>query len=65
MKTKRAWFRDILIWLGGLYIIGSTVVFLYNLNSYWVPAGLGCIFIFAVIIYFVWGGFPEGNNPDI
>ena len=60
MKTKRAWFHDILISMGGLYIIGSTVVFLYHINSFWVPAGLGCIFIFAVIIYFVWGGFTGG-----
>ena len=60
MKTKRERFRVFLIWSGGLFIIGSTIVFLYNLNSYWVPAGVGCIFIFFVIIYFVWGGFSAG-----
>jgi len=60
MKTKRERFRVFLIWSGGLFIIGSTIVFLYNLNSYWVPAGIGCIFIFFVIIYLVWGGFSAG-----
>jgi hypothetical protein len=60
MKAKRKQFREVLIWTGGFYIVGSTFIFLYNLNSYWIPAGLGCIFIFAVIVYFVWGGFTEG-----
>jgi hypothetical protein len=60
MKAKRKQFREVLIWTGGFYIISSTFIFLYNLNSYWIPAGLGCIFIFAVIVYFVWGGFTEG-----
>ena len=57
MKTGRKLFHDVLIGSGGLFIIGSTIIFLYNLNSFWVPAGLGCLFIFTVIIYFVWGGF--------
>jgi hypothetical protein len=60
MKAKRKQFREVLIWTGGFYIVSSTFIFLYNLNSYWIPAGLGCIFIFAVIVYFVWGGFTEG-----
>ena len=57
MKTGRERFHDVLMWAGGSFIVGSTIVFLYNLNSFWVPAGLGCLFIFTVIIYFVWGGF--------
>jgi hypothetical protein len=57
MKTGRERFHDVLTWVGGSFIIGSTIIFLYNLNSFWVPAGLGCLFIFTVIIYFVWGGF--------
>jgi hypothetical protein len=60
MKTGRERFREVLMWAGGLFIVGSTITFLYNINSYWVPAGTGCIFIFAVIIYFVWGGFTFG-----
>ena len=60
MKAKRKQFREVLIWTGGFYIVSSTFIFLYNLNSYWIPAGLGCIFLFAVIVYFVWGGFTEG-----
>ena len=60
MKTKRERFHDALIWAGGLFIISSTIIFLYNINSYWIPAGLGCLFIFAVILYFVWGGFSFG-----
>jgi len=60
MKAKRKQFREVLIWTGGFYIVSSTFIFLYNLNSYWIPAGTGCIFLFAVIVYFVWGGFTEG-----
>jgi ribose/xylose/arabinose/galactoside ABC-type transport system permease subunit len=60
MKTTRERFRDVLIWAGGLFIISSTVIFLYNINSYWVPAGIGCILILAVVIYFVMKGFSDG-----
>jgi|GEM_PF-709725 hypothetical protein len=57
MKTGRAQFRVVLIWVGGLFIIGSTIVFLFNLDSYWIPATIGFFFILAVIIYLVMGGF--------
>jgi hypothetical protein len=57
MKTGREWFRIVLIWAGGLYIISSAIIFLYNLNSYWVPAIVGFFFILAVIVYLVMGGF--------
>ena len=60
MKTTRERFRDVLIWTGALFIISSTVIFLYNINSYWVPAGIGCLFILAVVIYFVMKGFSDG-----
>jgi hypothetical protein len=57
MKTGRAQFRGVLIWAGGLFIIGSTIVFLLDLDSYWIPATIGFFFILAVIIYLVMGGF--------
>jgi hypothetical protein len=57
MKTGRERFRDVLMWAGGLYIVGSMVIFMFNINSYWVPAGLGFIFVLAVIVYLVMGGF--------
>ena len=59
MKTGRKRFNDILKWAGGLYIIGSTIIFLFNLDSYWVPATLGFIFICAIIVYLVSAGFGD------
>ena len=59
MKTKRQRFGEVLIWAGGLFTVGSTILFLFNLDSYWIPAGVGCIFILAVIIYFVSAGFND------
>jgi hypothetical protein len=59
MKTGRERFSDILKWAGGLYIIGSTIIFLFNLDSDWVPATLGFIFICAVIVYLVSAGFGD------
>jgi hypothetical protein len=57
MKTGRERFRDALIWAGGLFIVASTIIFLFNINSYWAPAAVGFIFIIAVIVYLVLGGF--------
>jgi uncharacterized membrane protein len=57
MKSGRRRFRDILIWVGGLFIMGATIIFLVNLNAFWVPAIVGFIFILAVIVYLVMGGF--------
>ena len=57
MKTGRERFHNVLIWCGGLYIVGSMVIFMFNINSYWVPAGLGFIFVLAAIVYLVMGGF--------
>ena len=57
MKTGRARFHDVLMWAGGLYIIGSTIIFLVNIESYWVPAMIGFIFILAIVVYLVMGGF--------
>ena len=59
MKTGRERFHNVLIWCGGLYIVGSMVIFMFNINSYWVPATLGLIFIGAVIIYLVSAGFGD------
>ena len=57
MKTGRKRFRIILIWIGGLFITGSTIIFLINIDSYWIPAAIGFIFMLVVIVYFVSGGF--------
>ena len=57
MKTGRARFHDVLMWAGGLYIIGSTIIFPVNIESYWVPAMIGFIFILAIVVYLVMGGF--------
>ena len=57
MKTGRERFRDVLIWCGGLFIVASIIIFMFNINSYWVPAMVGFIFILAVIVYLVMGGF--------
>ena len=57
MKTGRQRFRDVLIWCGGLFIIGNTVIFMFNINSYWAPAMIGFAFILTVIVYLVMGGF--------
>ena len=57
MKTGRERFRDVLIWAGGLFIVASSIIFMFNINSYWVPASVGFIFICAVIVYLVMGGF--------
>jgi hypothetical protein len=59
MKTGRKLFHDVLIWSGGLFIIASTIIFMFNINSYWVPATLGFIFICAVIVYLVSAGFGD------
>ena len=57
MKSGRRRFRDILIWVGGVFIMGATIIFMVNLNTFWVPAIVGFIFILAVIVYLVMGGF--------
>ena len=57
MKTSRERFHDVLIWCGGLFIVGSTIIFMFNINSYWVAAMVGFIFMLAVIVYLVMGGF--------
>lgn len=57
MKTGRERFRIVLMWAGGLYIVGSTTIFLFNLPSFWIPAGMGCAFILAVIVYITSAGF--------
>ncbi len=57
MKTRRERFGDVLIWAGGLYIVSSTIIFMFNINSYWAPAMIGFAFILAVIVYLVMGGF--------
>ena len=57
MKTGRKRFRFILLWIGSLFITGSTIIFLINIDSYWIPAAIGFIFMLAVIVYFVSGGF--------
>ena len=57
MKTGRKRFRFILLWIGSLFITGSTIIFLVNIDSYWIPAVIGFIFLLAVIVYFVSGGF--------
>jgi len=57
MKTGRKLFHDILVGSGGLFIIGSTTIFWFNIESYWIPALVGFIFICAVIVYLVSAGF--------
>ena len=57
MKTRRERFHDVLIWCGGLFILSGTIIFMFNINSYWVPAMVGFIFMLAVIVYLVMGGF--------
>ena len=59
MKTGRKLFHDVLIGFGGLFIIASTIIFMFNINSYWVPATLGFIFICAAIVYLVSAGFGD------
>jgi hypothetical protein len=59
MKTGRILFHDVLIWSEGLFIIASTIIFMFNITSYWVPATLGLIFICAVIVYLITAGFDD------